>query len=284
MTTVAAIGRLGVSSSALPTKAATLVVSASQRLGKKPEVALPDDHHHDVHIGLPNAFQPITQRALSNSSLIGPNLTVSNSFTKSMGLRSSHTDVKVPNFDEYRSSLTEDPTKSSKVTADDRHTFSYISTFGVGLAAAYGAKAIVHDIVANVAPSADVLALAKIEVKLADIPEGKNVTVKWRSKPLFIRHRTAAEIEKESGVALGDLRDPQADVDRVQKPEWLVLLGICTHLGCVPLANAGDYNGYFCPCHGSHYDASGRIRKGPAPLNLEIPPYEIDEDDLLVVG
>ncbi len=152
------------------------------------------------------------------------------------------------------------------------------------MATAYGAKAIVRDIVANVAPSADVLALAKIEVKLTDIPEGKNVTVKWRSKPLFIRHRTQAEIEKERSVDVTSLRDPQADDARTKKPEWLVVLGICTHLGCVPLANAGEFNGYFCPCHGSHYDASGRIRKGPAPLNLEVPPYEINDDDLLVVG
>lgn len=99
------------------------------------------------------------------------------------------------------------------------------------MATAYGAKAIVRDIVANVAPSADVLALAKIEVKLNEIPEGKNLTVKWRSKPLFIRHRTAAEIERERSVDLTTLRDPQADDTRVQKPEYLVLLGICTHLG-----------------------------------------------------
>ena len=99
------------------------------------------------------------------------------------------------------------------------------------MATAYGAKAIVRDIVANVAPSADVLAMAKIEVKLADIPEGKNLTVKWRSKPLFIRHRTEAEIEKERSVDLSTLRDPMDDAARTQKPEWLVLLGICTHLG-----------------------------------------------------
>ena len=99
------------------------------------------------------------------------------------------------------------------------------------MATAYGAKAIVRDIVANVAPSADVLALAKIEVKLSEIPEGKNVTVKWRSKPLFIRHRTEAEIEKERSVDLTTLRDPMDDASRVKKPEWLVLLGICTHLG-----------------------------------------------------
>lgn len=150
---------------------------------------------------------------------------------ESQSVRMAHTDVKVPDFKDYRNSLSEDPTQSSKSTSDEKHTFSYISTFGVGLATAYGAKAIVRDIVANVAPSADVLALAKIEVKLTDIPEGKNVTVKWRSKPLFIRHRTEAEIEKERSVDISTLRDPQADDARVKKPEWLILLGICTHLG-----------------------------------------------------
>ena len=155
---------------------------------------------------------------------------------------------------------------------------------GVGLGTALAAKIIVRDIVANVAPAADVLAAAKIEVNLNEIPVGKNLTCKWRSKPLFVRHRSAAEIERERAVDVSVLRDPQTDEERTKSPEWLVLLGICTHLGCVPLANAGDFNGYFCPCHGSHYDGSGRIRKGPAPLNLDIPPYEITDENLLIVG
>ena len=99
---------------------------------------------------------------------------------------------------------------------------------------------------------------------------GKNMTFKWRGKPLFIRHRTAAEIEAEVSIDPNSLRDPQSDAERVKDPEWLVILGVCTHLGCVPIANAGEFGGYYCPCHGSHYDASGRIRKGPAPLNLEV--------------
>lgn len=132
--------------------------------------------------------------------------------------------------------------------------------------------------------SADVLALAKIEIKLGDIPEGKNVTFKWRGKPLFIRHRTAEEIATEQSVAVATLRDPQHDNERTQDAKWLVVLGVCTHLGCVPIANSGDFGGYYCPCHGSHYDASGRIRKGPAPLNLEVPPYSFPEDGLLIVG
>lgn len=210
-------------------------------------------------------------------------LNATTTLTKSVSIRSAHTDLKVPSFDDYRNSYSADPNKSAKSTSDDRHTYSYLSTFVVGLGMAYGAKAIVSDIVANVAPSADVLALAKIEVKLSDIPEGKNLTVKWRSKPLFIKHRTQADIEKERAVDISTLRDPQTDESRTQRPEWLVLLGVCTHLGCVPIPNSGDYKGYFCPCHGSHYDGSGRIRKGPAPLNLEIPPYSF-VDDTIVVG
>lgn len=159
----------------------------------------------------------------------------------------------------------------------------------------------------NMAASADVLAMAKVEVDLAAIPEGKNVIIKWRGKPVFIRHRTAAEIEEANKVNIASLRDPQADEDRVKKPEWLVMLGtvlqlnprsksavrliyyggslgVCTHLGCVPIGEAGDYGGWFCPCHGSHYDISGRIRKGPAPLNLEIPEYDFPEEDKLIIG
>jgi len=242
-----------------------------------------DDGHHDSKMSTPNKIQYSTTQSL-NKLVFGGNLKVVNSFSKSISVRHSHTDVRVPDFSDYRNTLTKNPEMSSKDLDDDKKTFSYISTFGVGLATAYSAKAIIHDIVANVAPSADVLAMAKIEVNLNDIPEGKNVTMKWRSKPLFIRHRTPSEIETEQKVDLSTLRDPQTDDQRVKKPEWLVLLGICTHLGCVPLPNSGDFNGYFCPCHGSHYDASGRIRKGPAPLNLEVPPYEFAEEDLLVVG
>ena len=110
------------------------------------------------------------------------------------------------------------------------------------------------------------------------------MTVKWRGKPVFIRHRTEAEVGLANDVDASTLRDPQEDGLRVVNPEWLVVVGVCTHLGCVPLANAGDYNGWFCPCHGSHYDTSGRIRKGPAPLNLEVPPYEFVDDQKILVG
>ena len=136
----------------------------------------------------------------------------------------------------------------------------------------------------SMSASADVLALASLEVDLSKIEVGQTVTVKWRGKPVFIRRRTPAEIEKEVTVDSGELRDPQADADRAQNPEWLVVVGVCTHLGCVPISNAGDYNGWFCPCHGSHYDASGRIRKGPAPYNLEVPEYKFLDETKMIIG
>jgi len=131
--------------------------------------------------------------------------------------------------------------------------------------------------------SADVLALASAEFDTGAIAEGTTLTVKWRGKPVFIRHRTDTEIAGEASVDLASLRDPQSDADRAKDPKWLVILGICTHLGCVPISGAGEYNGWFCPCHGSHYDVSGRIRKGPAPLNMELPPYTL-EGTTLVIG
>lgn len=137
-------------------------------------------------------------------------------------------------------------------------------------------------LVATMSASADVLALASAEFDIESIAEGTTMTVKWRGKPVFIRHRTADEIAKEEAVPMNALKDPQSDGDRVQNSEWMIVLGICTHLGCVPISGAGEYGGWFCPCHGSHYDTSGRIRKGPAPLNLEIPPYTLDGGKLVV--
>jgi len=154
----------------------------------------------------------------------------------------------------------------------------------MGLLAAAGAKNTVQDFLVNTSASADVLAQAKVEIDLSSIPEGKNVIVKWRGKPVFIRHRTADEIKEAESVKIEILRDPQADSDRVKKPEWLIMLGVCTHLGCVPIGEAGDFGGWFCPCHGSHYDISGRVRKGPAPLNLEVPAYDFPEEDKLIIG
>ncbi|KAI0132642.1 putative ubiquinol-cytochrome C reductase iron-sulfur subunit [Xylariales sp. AK1849] len=160
----------------------------------------------------------------------------------------------------------------------------YFMVGTMGAITAAGAKSTVQEFLKNMSASADVLAMAKVEVDLNAIPEGKNVIIKWRGKPVFIRHRTDSEIEEANKTDIKVLRDPQTDEDRVQKPEWLVMLGVCTHLGCVPIGEAGDFGGWFCPCHGSHYDISGRIRKGPAPLNLEIPAYEFPEDDKLIIG
>lgn len=196
----------------------------------------------------------------------------------------NHNDMEVPDFSYYRRSGTKDSTKSSEGSAASRKNFSYAMSGAVGVTGAYCATSFVNAFVQSLSASRDVLALAKIEVKLGDIPEGKNMVFKWRGKPLFIRHRTAEEIAAEEAVDVSTLRDPQADADRVSNPEWLIILGVCTHLGCVPIANAGEFGGYYCPCHGSHYDASGRIRKGPAPLNLEVPYYEFPDDSTVIVG
>jgi len=150
--------------------------------------------------------------------------------------------------------------------------------------AAVGAGALVWPFVASMNPSADVLALSSIEVDLSQITPGMAITVAWRGKPVFVRHRTPEDIQASEAVDVAGLRDPQADADRVQKPEWLVLIGVCTHLGCVPLFGQGDYNGWFCPCHGSVYDLSGRIRKGPAPINLEVPAYDFVSDTRIKIG
>ena len=155
----------------------------------------------------------------------------------------------------------------------DRKNFSYFVCGMSGLTFAVGAGELGKNIALSMNPAQDVLAMANIEVDLSSISEGDNLTLKWRGKPLFIKHRTKQEIEAAVRDDETPMRDEQADGERTQNPKYLVVLGVCTHLGCVPIANAGDYGGYFCPCHGSHYDTSGRIRKGPAPLNLEVPPY-----------
>jgi ubiquinol-cytochrome c reductase iron-sulfur subunit len=167
-----------------------------------------------------------------------------------------------------------------------RRDFLYLLT---GATAAVGAAVAVWPLIDAMNPSADVLALSSTEVDLSGVEEGMAITVKWRSKPVFIRHRTAAEIEEAAAVPEADLPDPQPDTARVIEPQWLVMVGICTHLGCVPLGQRrgepkGDFDGWFCPCHGSHYDTSGRIRKGPAPRNLEVPEYVFTTDDVIRIG
>jgi len=199
-------------------------------------------------------------------------------------VRSLHSDMEVPDFSYYRRSSTKDSSAKSEEGTAGRLGYSYLMSGALGVTGAYAATSTVNKFISSLSASADVLAMAKIEINLADIPEGKAMTFKWRGKPLFIRHRTQQEIDTEAAVDVSTLRDPQTDSERAQKPDYLVVLGVCTHLGCVPIANAGDFGGYYCPCHGSHYDCSGRIRKGPAPLNLEVPYYEFPEENLLVVG
>lgn len=162
-----------------------------------------------------------------------------------------------------------------------RRDFLYIATGAVG---AVGAAAAAWPFIHQLNPDASVKALASIEVDLSPISEGAAITVTWRGKPVFIRHRTAEEIAAAEAVNVSELRDPQTDKDRVQKPEWLIMVGVCTHLGCVPLGQKGDFGGWFCPCHGSHYDTSGRVRKGPAPLNLAIPEYVFLDDNRVRIG
>ncbi|CAF9941803.1 MAG: hsp70 nucleotide exchange factor fes1 [Alectoria fallacina] len=225
--------------------------------------------------------------------------------------REENPTTKIPSFANYMSKKGETSNK----------TFQYFMVGGMGLLAAAGAKATVQDFLVNMSASADVLAQAKVEIDLAAIPEGKNVIIKWRGKPVFIRHRTADEIKEAEDTKWETLRDPQPDSDRVKKPEWLIMLGtlppfpislpsstflpfpldrskqpssnlttkilmtgVCTHLGCVPIGESGDFGGWFCPCHGSHYDISGRARKGPAPLNLAVPEYEFPEDEKVIIG
>ena len=166
----------------------------------------------------------------------------------------------------------------------DKRAFTYFVMTGGRMIYASALRLAVLKFLLSMSATADVLALASLEVDLSKVELGSTVTVKWRGKPVFIRRRTPAEIAKEESVDVASLRDPQADSERAPNQEWLVAVGVCTHLGCVPIANAGDYNGWFCPCHGSHYDASGRIRKGPAPENLEIPEYKFLDGDKMLIG
>lgn len=171
-----------------------------------------------------------------------------------------------------------------RIAEPERRAFTYLLLSGVRFAYASTARVLVVKFVSSMSASADVLALASAEFDVSAVTPGKTITVKWRGKPVFIRHRTPAEIADSAAVPMSALRDQEQDDERVIKPNWLVVLGICTHLGCVPISGAGDYNGWFCPCHGSHYDVSGRIRKGPAPLNLEVPPYKFTEESKILIG
>eukprot|EP01080_Neovahlkampfia_damariscottae_P003273 gene3273-5716_t len=167
----------------------------------------------------------------------------------------------------------------------DKRQFSYFVISSSKFLVAAGIRVVVLNFLYTWTVAKDLKALASIEVDVSAVPRGKTVTVTWRGKPVFIRHRTVAEIEEVRKTPIDDLRDPETDEKRTVSPDWAVFIAICTHLGCVPLAEAGDWKAFFCPCHGSHYDISGRIRKGPAPKNLEVPPYRFaKEDEVIVLG
>ena len=178
----------------------------------------------------------------------------------------------------------------------NRRDFLYITT---GMAGAVGAAAVAWPFIDQMRPDASTLALASIEVDVSSLQPGMSLTAKWRGKPVFIRNRTPEEIKAAKAVKLDELKDPIArnanipadapatDADRSAgegKENWLVMVGVCTHLGCVPLGQQGEFGGWFCPCHGSHYDTAGRIRKGPAPENMAVPTFQFISDTKIRIG
>ena len=167
-----------------------------------------------------------------------------------------------------------------------RRDFIKLATMTLG---GVGAASLAIPFIISMNPGKDNLALASTEIDLSPLKEGQSLTVIWRGKPVFIKHRTPQEITEAKNADLNDLIDIEDDADRVQNDKWLVVLGVCTHLGCVPLGQKtsdvkGEYGGWFCPCHGSHYDTSGRIRKGPAPKNLPVPPYVFLNESRIKIG
>ena len=178
-------------------------------------------------------------------------------------------------------------TKNKLTSIDEeKRDFLFITTTGLAIA---GGGAFAWSLIDTMNPSKDVLALSTTEVDLSPLEEGQSLTVMWRGKPIFIRHRSESEINSASNVSVDDLPHKESDESRVQNPKQLVVVGVCSHLGCVPLGqkigdSKGEYGGWFCPCHGSHYDTSGRIRKGPAPTNMEIPKYEFVNSNTIKIG
>lgn len=174
--------------------------------------------------------------------------------------------------------------KSSQTT---RRDFLILTSTALG---AVGTAGLIYPFISSMNPAADVLALASVDIDVSPIKEGQSITVVWRGKPVFIRHRTKKEIEEARVTNVADLMDPATDESRTPyKPEWLIVVGICTHLGCIPLGQKptdprGQYGGWFCPCHGSQYDTSGRVRVGPAPNNLVVPDYKFINDKVVRIG
>jgi ubiquinol-cytochrome c reductase iron-sulfur subunit len=164
-----------------------------------------------------------------------------------------------------------------------RRDFLFVATGAVG---AVGVAAAAWPLVNQMNPDASVLALASIEFDVSSIAEGESVTIKWRGLPVFVRHRTPEEIAAARAIPMDQLKDPETDEARVKEghDQWLIMIANCTHLGCIPVGESGEYDGWFCPCHGSVYDTAGRIISGPAPTNLVVPPYEFVSDTLVQIG
>src|ERR1700687_442652 len=175
-------------------------------------------------------------------------------------------------------------TTASSADHPTRRDFLFVAT---GAAAAVGGAATLWPFISQMTPDASTIAAgAPIEVDLTPIAEGQDIKVFWRGKPIYISHRTKKQIDEARSVPVSSLPDPASDQSRVKEghDQWLVVIGICTHLGCIPIAHEGNYDGFFCPCHGSQYDSSGRIRQGPAPANLEVPPYQFVSDNKIQIG
>ena len=189
---------------------------------------------------------------------------------------------------EEKNKISNEFKEADKLTEIDKEKRDFLYLTTTGLAAAGGIVA-GWTLIDTMNPAKDVLALASTEVDLSAVEIGQSLTVMWRGKPVFIRHRTSDEIIDARNVEIEDLKHKVEDEKRVKKAEWLVVVGVCTHLGCVPLGQKigdqkGEFGGWFCPCHGSHYDTSGRVRKGPAPTNLDVPPYEFVSEEIIKIG
>ncbi|SHO75789.1 Similar to S.cerevisiae protein RIP1 (Ubiquinol-cytochrome-c reductase) [Malassezia sympodialis ATCC 42132] len=240
-----------------------------------------DPHSHDEHAAAgPRGDIGALPSWTSKAVLRG------HSLASRSAVNAKVTGAQIRTFSSSTRALDTPDFSGSRVKSPEVHrAFSYFLIGSFGAISAASARSTVTNFLSTMSASSDVLALAKVEVDMANIPEGKNAIIKWRGKPVFVRHRTQAEIDEANDIDVSTLRDPEADSDRAKRPEWLVMLGVCTHLGCVPIGEAGEYGGWFCPCHGSHYDISGRIRKGPAPLNLEVPEYDFnDSENKLIIG
>ncbi len=177
-------------------------------------------------------------------------------------------------------------TAHAEPAGETRRDFLLHTTVAVG---AVGTAMMVWPLIHSMNPAADTLSLSTTEFSIAGVTEGQRIVVVWRGNPVFVAHRTKAEIDEARKVNLSELKDVQKDEDRAQKPEFLIVSGSCTHLGCIPLGSKptdpkGEFGGWFCPCHGSQYDTSGRIRKGPAPRNLDVPPYKYLSETTVRIG